>query len=145
LESRKGRLFEEAGNDGSTQVTSAEELETALAFINSLYAIEKRIRQRKTRGWADLSIDERAERGHRGIAIGRKNWTMVGSNRGKAVQSSANCLTPWCSPPGFLSTTVITIGGATTASQSRSGSTAAVPERCGGEMHKGGSENNFRI
>jgi len=119
----------------------------AMAFIKSMYAIEKRIRQRKKREWADLSIDERAERvrqvrqaetvsllhnfgvwlrqtcgnalpksklgeairytlnqwdalqvfttcglldadnneaerSHRGIAIGRKNWRMVGSDRG---------------------------------------------------------------
>jgi len=121
--------------------------QVAMAFIKSMYAIEKRIRQRKTREWADLSIDERAERvrqvrqaetvpllnnfgvwlrqtsgnvlpkselgeairytlnqwdalqvfttcglldadnneaerSHRGIAIGRKNWRMVGSDRG---------------------------------------------------------------
>ena len=121
--------------------------EVALAFIKSMYAIEKRIRQRKAREWAELSIDERAERvrqvrqaetlpllnnlgvwlrqtsghvlpksdlsdairytlnqwdalqvfttcglldpdnneaerGHRGIAIGRNNWRMVGSDRG---------------------------------------------------------------
>jgi len=121
--------------------------QVAMAFIKSMYAIEKRIRKRKTREWADLSIDERAERvwqvrqaetvpllnnfgvwlrqtsgnvlpkselgeairytlnqwdalqvfttcglldadnneaerGHRGIAIGRKNWRMVGSDRG---------------------------------------------------------------
>lgn len=121
--------------------------EVAMAFIKSMYAIEKRIRQRKKREWADLSIDERAERvrqvrqaetvpllsnfgvwlrqvrgsvlpksdlgeairytlnqwdalqvfttcglldpdnneaerSHRGIAIGRKNWRMVGSDRG---------------------------------------------------------------
>lgn len=36
--------------------------QVAMAFIKSMYAIEKRIRQRKTRAWADLSIDERAER-----------------------------------------------------------------------------------
>ena len=121
--------------------------QVAMAFIKSMYAIEKRIRQRKTHEWADLSIDERAERvrqvrqeetvpllnsfgtwlrqtsgsvlpkselgeairytlnqwdalqvfttcglldpdnneaerSHRGIAIGRKNWRMVGSDRG---------------------------------------------------------------
>ena len=121
--------------------------QVAMAFIKSMYAIEKRIRQHKTREWADLSIDERAERvrqvrqaetvpllnnfgvwlrqirgnvlpkselgeairytlnqwdalqvfttcglldadnneaerSHRGIAIGRKNWRMVGSDRG---------------------------------------------------------------
>ncbi len=121
--------------------------QVAMAFIKSMYAIEKRIRQRKSREWADLSIDERAERvrqvrqaetvpllksfgtwlrqtsgsvlpkselgeairytlnqwdalqvfttcglldadnneaerSHRGIAIGRKNWRMVGSDRG---------------------------------------------------------------
>ena len=36
--------------------------QVALAFIKSMYAIEKRIRQRKVREWAELSIDERAER-----------------------------------------------------------------------------------
>ena len=36
--------------------------QVAMAFIKSMYAIEKRIRQRKTREWADLSIDECAER-----------------------------------------------------------------------------------
>jgi hypothetical protein len=121
--------------------------EVPMAFIKSMYAIEKRIRQCKAREWAELSIDERAERvrqvrqaetvpllnnleiwlrqtsgnvlpkselgdairytlnqwdalqvfttcglldpdnneaerGHRGIAIGRNNWRMVGSDRG---------------------------------------------------------------
>ncbi len=121
--------------------------QVAMAFIKSMDAIEKRIRQRQAREWAGLSIDERAERvrqvrqaetvpllnnfgiwlrqtsgsvlpkselgeairytlnqwdalqvfttcglldadnneaerGHRGIAIGRKNWRMVGSDRG---------------------------------------------------------------
>jgi hypothetical protein len=119
----------------------------AMAFIKSLYAIEKKLRQSKQDEWATLSIDQRAERvqqirqqetapllqsfgswlrqmqgavlpksdlgeairytlnqwdalqvfttcglldpdnneaerGHRGIAIGRKNWRMVGSDRG---------------------------------------------------------------
>jgi hypothetical protein len=121
--------------------------QVAMAFIKSLYAIEKRIRRCQASEWAELSIDERAERvrqvrqaetvpllqnfgiwlrevqgsvlpksdlgeairytlnqwdalqvfttcglldpdnneaerGHRGIAIGRKNWRMVGSDRG---------------------------------------------------------------
>jgi hypothetical protein len=131
------------------QAAQASDLraQVALAFIKSLYAIEKRIRRCKASEWAELSIDERAERvrqvrqqetvpllhnfgiwlrevqgsvlpkselgeairytlnqwdalqvfttcglldadnneaerGHRGIAIGRKNWRMVGSDRG---------------------------------------------------------------
>ena len=131
------------------QAAQASDLraEVALAFIKSMYAIEKRIRRCKASQWAELSIDERAERvrqvrqeetvpllnnfgiwlrqtmgnvlpkselgeairytlnqwdalqvfttcglldpdnneaerGHRGIAIGRKNWRMVGSDRG---------------------------------------------------------------
>lgn len=119
----------------------------ALAYIKSLYAIEQQLRQHRRDSWAQLTIDERAERvaevrmrqtkplldtfgtwlrkicgnvlpksdfgdairytlnqwealneftrcglldadnneaerGHRGIAIGRKNWRMVGSQRG---------------------------------------------------------------
>lgn len=119
----------------------------AMAFIKSIYTIERKIAKHKKEDWAPLSIDERAEqvkemrqretapllknfgewlrqmqtlvlpksdlgdairyalnqwdalqvfttnglldadnneaeRGHRGIAIGRKNWRMVGSDRG---------------------------------------------------------------
>jgi hypothetical protein len=53
----------------------------------------------------------------------------LGADRDKAVQSSANCLTPWRSPPRFLSTTVITICAASRAGQNRSGSTASLPEK----------------
>jgi hypothetical protein len=86
-------------------------METALAWIGQLYAIEKDLRKRCEAEWKEVSLEEQAtrvamerqgrsrpllndfhawldadnnaaENALRGIAIGRKNWLFCGSDRG---------------------------------------------------------------